>query len=152
MRELDSTSVESSEFVEQTFNFWFNGKDHIRSPFPEYIRSELKILSVKRFFEWTSGIDPKAKEEVNDQVISAKFEEFIFDIAQELVRTEDEKLTIKYPFMPRIGDEIKDDRTTEKSIIIDRSLFKKKDDQFMKVRLQKQDSNEIWETTFELPI
>lgn len=152
MRELDSTSVESSEFVEQTFNFWFNGKNHIRSPFPEYIRSELKILSVKRFFEWTSGIDPKAKEEVNDQVISAKFEEFIFDIAQELVRTEDEKLTIKYPFMPRIGDEMKDDLTTEKSIIVDRSLFKKKDDQFMKVKLQKQDSNEIWETSFELPI
>ncbi|MBZ0327724.1 MAG: hypothetical protein K8F54_08985 [Altibacter sp.] len=152
MRELDSTSVESSEFVEQTFNFWFNGKNHIRSPFPEYIRSELKILSVKRFFEWTSGIDPKAKEEVNDQVISAKFEEFIFDIAQELVRTEDEKLTIKYPFMPRIGDEMKDDLTTEKSIIVNRSLFKKKDDQFMKVKLQKQDSNEIWETSFELPI
>lgn len=152
MRELDSTSVESSEFVEQTFNFWFNGKNHIRSPFPEYIRSELKILSVKRFFEWTSGIDPKAKEEVNDQVISAKFEEFIFDIAQELVRTEDEKLTIKYPFMPRIGDEMKDDLTTEKSIIVNRSLFKKKDDQFMKVKLQKQESNEIWETSFELPI
>ena len=152
MKELDSTTVQSSEFVEQTFNFWFNGKDHIRSPFPEHIRFELKELSVKRFFEWASGIDMNAKDEVNDEVISNKFEEIIFDIAQELVKTEDEKLTLNYPFMPRIGDEIKDDETGEKSIIIDRSLFKEKDDQFLKVKLQKQLSKVIWETNFELPI
>ena len=152
MKELDRGTVESSEFVKQTFNFWFNSKGHIRSPFPEYIQKDLESLSKERFFNWASGIDDNAKDEINEEVISGKFEEIIFEIAQTLVKTEDEKLTINYPFMPRIGDEIVDETTHEKSTITDRSLFKEDDLQLLKVTLQKEASDEIWETSFELPV
>jgi hypothetical protein len=154
MKELEPTSVESSELVEQTFDFWFNNKDHIRSPFPEYIRPELKDKAVKRFHSWTSGLTDKASKEVNDTIVAEKFEEIIFEIAMELVITEDEKLTVNYPFMPRVGDKIKDDNDDgekSESVIKDRSVVKDDDRLYLKVKLEKLESGEKWETKFELP-
>jgi len=154
MKELDPTTVESSELVEQTFNFWFNTREHIRSPFPEYIRTDLKKEAINKFYNWASGLNDEAKEEVNDEIIGEKFEEIIFETALTLVLTEDEKITINYPFLPRIGDEIKDQQNTKNgtlSIVIDRSLIKENDHSFLKVKLEKKDSTDRWETKFELP-
>ena len=45
-KEIIAKKVEKSQLVEQTFDFWFNNKDsHIRSPFPEYIRPDLKRIA-----------------------------------------------------------------------------------------------------------
>jgi hypothetical protein len=153
MIDLDPTSVENSELIEQTFNFWFSDNEHIRSPFPEYIRPQLKEKAIERFFKWASNLNPKAKDEVNDEIIAEKFEEIIFEIATSLVMTEDEKLTIEYPFLPRLADVIYEDVENKKgeSKIIDRSKIKEEDFNFMKIKLEKIDSKEVWETKFELP-
>ena len=153
MKELNPGTIESSKLVEQTFDFWFNGKDHIRSPFPKYIQPKLKQKSVDRFFKWTAGINDVASKEINDTIIGEKFEEIIFETALDLVLTEDEKLTIHYPFMPRIGDEIsnQEDGAKEVSQIISRTLIKEKDHVFLSVKLEKQSSKQKWETRFELP-
>ncbi len=153
MKELDPTTVESSELVEQTFDFWFNGKEHIRSPFPEYIRPELKMKSVQRFFKWASGLNSKAEEEVNDTMIGEKFEEIIFEEALALVLTEDEKITINYPFLPRIGDEINDNEGNGKtSNVVDRAMEKVDDHLFLNMKLERKGTKERWETKFELPV
>ncbi len=153
MIELDPTSVESSELIEQTFKFWFSDNEHIRSPFPEYIRPELKEKSVEKFFEWASNLHPKAKDEVNDEIIGEKFEEIIFETATQLVLTEDEKLTIEYPFLPRLNDVIYEDveNKTGESRIIDRIKIKEGDFNYLKIKLEKIESKENWETKFELP-
>lgn len=154
MKELDSTTIESSEMVEQTFDFWFKGKEHIRSPFPEYIQLDLKKISVNRFYEWVSRLNVKAGEEINDEIIAEKFEEIIFESALELVLTEDEKITINYPFLPRIGDDIDEQQegSRETSIILDRSIIKDGDHSFLNVNMEKKNSKEKWGTKFELPI
>ncbi|GAB4250401.1 MAG: hypothetical protein Kow0079_03650 [Vicingaceae bacterium] len=154
MKELTPNTVESSELVEQTFNFWFKDTDHIRSPFPEYIRPQLKELAVNKFFDWASNLNPKAKDEINDTIIAEKFEEIIFEIASQLVLTDDEKITIQFPFLPRIGDEIYEDIENYKgvSIIEDRAILKEGDKQFLKVKCVKKENNETWETKFELPL
>jgi len=154
MKELDPNKVESSELVDQTFDFWFNGRDHIRSPFPKYIHSELKSISTQKFYKWAAGLDVNAKDEVNETIIGEKFEEIIFEAAMDLVMTDDEKITINYPFLPRIGDEIdaqKEDNVDERSLIIKRSLNKNGDNLFLKVILERINSKEKWETEFELP-
>lgn len=153
MKELDPTTLESSEMVEQTFEFWFKGQEHIRSPFPEYIRSELKTNAVKMFFNWAATLNEKASEEINDEIIGEKFEEIIFEIALNLVQTEDEKITINYPFMPRIGDDIDEQQNgnNESSVILDRSIVKEGDHSYLDVKLEKKSSKEKWETKFELP-
>lgn len=153
MKELEPNTIESSELVEQTFNFWFNDNEHIRSPFPEYIRPILKEKAVDGFFKWVSSLNPKAKEEVNDEMIAEKFEEIIFETAMSLVLTDDEKITIQYPFLPRVGDEIYANETPDlKSNIIDRTLLKEGDDSFLKVKAEELASKKVWETKFELPL
>ena len=154
MKELEPNTVESSELVEQTFNFWFNNNEHIRSPFPEYIRPILKEKAVDAFFKWVSNLNPEAKDEVNDEIIAEKFEEIIFETANKLVQTEDEKITIQYPFLPRLDDVITDSENplNEASKVIDRSLFKEKDTPYLQVKMQKVNSKEMWETEFELPL
>jgi len=153
MKELEPNTIESSELVEQTFNFWFTDNDHIRSPFPEYIRPMLKERAVDGFFKWVSNLNPKAKEEVNDEMVAEKFEEIIFEIALNMVMTEDEKITIQYPFLPRVGDEIYANETPDlKSNIIDRTLLKEGDDSFLTVKAEEVASKQVWETKFELPL
>lgn len=152
MKTLEPNTVESSELVEQTFTFWFSDNEHIRSPFPEYIRPILKEKAVEDFFKWVSNLNPKAKEEVNDEMIAEKFEEIIFEAAMGLVHTEDEKITIQYPFLPRVDDEI---RNNEEDVllskIIDRALVKEGDTKFLKVKLENISDQQVWETKFELP-
>lgn len=153
MKALEPNTVESSELVEQTFNFWFSDNEHIRSPFPEYIRPILKENTVDAFFKWVSNLNPKAKEEVNDEMIAEKFEEIIFETAMGLVHTEDEKITIQYPFLPRVDDKIRNnEEDVQLSKIIDRTLTKEGDTQFLKVKLENSSDQQVWETKFELPL
>ena len=153
MKALEPNTVESSELVEQTFTFWFSDNEHIRSPFPEYIRPILKEKAVEDFFKWVSNLNPKAKEEVNDEMIAEKFEEIIFETAMGLVHTEDEKITIQYPFLPRVDDEIRNnEEDIQISKIIDRTLTKEGDTQFLKVKLENVSDQQVWETKFELPL
>lgn len=151
MNELEIGTVENSELVKQTFNFWFNDNDHIRSPFPDYIKIKLQIEATKKFFDWSRNINPKAKDELNDEIIGEKFEEIIFETAISLINTEDERITILYPFLPRLGDQLQKENESD-SIIIDRMVVKEKDISFLKVVLENKESNEKWTTKFELPL
>lgn len=153
MIELNPMSFESSELIEETFKFWYKDDGHIRSPFPEYIRNDLKTAAIEGFFKWASNLNPKAKDEVNEEIIAEKFEEIIFETASTLVMTEDEKLTIEYPFLPRIDDIIFEDVENKegKSKVIDRSKIQEEDHHFMLIKLEKLDSKDVWETKFELP-
>jgi len=150
MKELTPNTVESSELVEQTFQFWFTGADHIRTPFPDYIRNDLKTMATDRFFNWASNLEDGAKDEMNDEMIGEKFEEIIFDVATSLVKTEDEKITILYPFLPRLEDSIKD-QEGRNGIIVDRSIKKQEDKSFLEVKLIRDDGSD-WVTQFELPV
>jgi hypothetical protein len=150
MKELDKDSVESSELVEQTFKFWFSDNGHIRSPFPTYIHNELKQKASERFYLWVSGLESKAKDEMNDEMIGEKFEEVIFDTAGKLVKTEDERITIMYPFLPRINDKI--ENKDGDSIVIDRAIVKEGDSGFLKLYLKRTDGGEKWSTKIELPM
>ena len=104
---MQNNTIETSELIEQTFHFWFNDSNHIRSPFPNYIQNELKELAINKFSTWINNLKSEAEKEINDEIIGEKFEEIIFETAIPLVKTEDEKITILYPFLPRIQDKIK---------------------------------------------
>ena len=151
MKVLDKNTVENSELIEQTFNFWFNDNEHIRSPFPSYVQEELKQIAIKKFHIWVENLKPEAKDEVNDEMVGEKFEELIFEAAISLVKTDDERISILYPFLPRLGDEITDS-DKKKSVIVDRMIDKQKDHSFLKVNLENMESKEKWTTKFELPL
>lgn len=144
--------ITDSGMIETAFNYWFNDSGHIRSPFPVYIREILKEKTTVKFSDWTSDISERAKKEINDEILAEKFEEILFEIASELVSTEDEKLTILYPFMPRIEDIINPkDAPNGESRIIGRQHLRRGDHSFLNVKLKSIDSGKEWETEFELP-
>lgn len=142
------------EMVKAAFEFWFSDSEHLRSPFPEYMRERLKQEATHKLLDWSSAISDKAKKEINDEILAEKFEEIIFETALGMVLTEDEKLTIRYPFMPRIGDLITEknaEGTQTESCVTDRYHFKKGDAAFMKVKLKNTFTQKVSETEFELP-
>ena len=148
MKELDEKAIENSELVVQTFKFWLTDNEHIRCPFPDYIHKELKSQAILSFGAWAKSLNPKAKDEVNDEIVAEKFEEIIFETALKLVQKEDERITILYPFLPRLGDKL-DGKGDE---IIKRTLIKEKDVSYLKIRLINPDTLNEWETKFELPL
>lgn len=149
---LDKETIEMSDMIQAAFDFWFSSEEqHLRSPFPEYIRSKLKPQAIETFEKWLNNLKPAAKDEMNDEMFAERFEEVLFETASKLVITDDENITILYPFMPRVGDVVKDHHK-EDGIIVDRSIQKEKDNKYLKVTLKKLDNEETWETSFALPI
>ena len=152
MNVLDKNTVESSELVEQTFQFWFNDNQHIRSPFPDYIKPQLRASATEQFFNWANGLNPKAKDEMNDEMIGEKFEECLFESAIPLIKTEDERITILYPFLPRLGDTLQGNDGEADSLIVDRSILKTDDHSYLKLILENKETKEKWDTKMELPL
>ena len=153
-QEKQNKSLIDNGMIDAAFGFWFSDKEHIRSPFPVYIREPLTTKALDNFFDWVNKISDKAKKEINDEIIAEKFEEILFETALPLVLTEDERLTIRYPFMMRIGDivNMKEVPVSEAmSEVVDRSFLKKGDFSFMKVKLKNTTTGKTWEREFELP-
>lgn len=150
---IDRESLMNSDLIESTFGFWFTDNEHIRSPFPKYIHPMLQSDSTDKFFDWVDNLHDGARDELNEQAVAEKFEEIIFETAHSLVRLEDEKLTILFPFLPRLGDTIYEDEKLliGESTIVTRKIEEEGDHSFMTVELKKAKGNEIWETKFELP-
>ena len=147
----EKLTIIDSEFIEQAFSFWFTDQKHIRSPFPTYTHSALKPAAIEKFEEWLANIHKDAKDEFNDEMIAEKFEEILFETGLTLIQTEDERLTILYPFLPRVSDKIKDDKQIE-NIIISRFLKEVGDDKFLEIKCINKSTKEEWITSFELPV
>jgi hypothetical protein len=165
-QEKENKSLIDNGMIDAAFGFWYSDKEHIRSPFPVYIREMLTTKALDNFFDWVNKISEKAKKEINDEIVAEKFEEILFETALPLVLTEDERLTIRYPFMMRIGDIVnvkevpvrQDGRTPSSSgeteatsEVVDRAFLKKGDFSYMKVKLKNTATGKTWEREFELP-
>ncbi len=139
------------DFFETSFNFWFNDNEHIRTPFPATIQSEVKEKSFRVFMEWVYELSDEEKSKLDNEEIAETFEMILFNQAMELVKSEDEKITICYPFMPRVGDVVEDKEKGE-STVIERELKIKDDEKkYLKLKLKPKKSTHEWETEFEVP-
>jgi hypothetical protein len=151
MPKVESKEIVYPELLEAAFNYWLSNHNHVRTPFPQYIWVELQEQAESKFMKWKSGLDEKAKDDFNEEIVAEKLDEIIFEIGMELVKSEDEKFTILYPFMPRIGDRIDSHPEHGKSKIVSRGIKVKGDHSFMEVTLES-DSGGNWTTEFELPV
>lgn len=142
-------TTENIDMINASLNYWFTDQSTHQSPFPEYIKPELREKASAHFYNWVNKLNIKAKEEINDEIILEKFEEILFETALALVITEDEKITIKYPFMIKTGALVKTEGKSD-SVVISRELLNKDNTVFLKVILQENESKNQWETSFEL--
>ena len=140
-----------SDFFEESFKFWFDDNEHIRTPFPDEIKEKLKELTFRVFMEWVFELSKDEKSGMGNDEIVETFEMILFNQAMGLVEDEDQKITICYPFLPRLGDVV-DDKEKGASTVIERKLDVNKDEKkYLKVKLKSETVVQEWETDFELP-
>lgn len=152
--QLTIDQLRDSEMAKQTFGYWFADHGHVRSPFPFYIHDAVKEQSLTAFRDWVAKLNPKAKEEINGEIAHEKFEELLFQEAMKLVKTDDEVLTLRFPFLPRLDDKIEGgdvDGRRGVNIVRKRQLASEGKHEFLQVNAENLDSGENWETRFELP-
>ena len=144
---------EESTLVEASCAFWFNDNEQARSPFPKEIQPEAKYRAEKEYRMWLDNLTEKDHEEVTDDEMVSIFEGFLFTEGLKLVGSDapDLALALHHPFMPRMGDLVKDE-THGESRVMERRLEAGKDNKpFMVVVLQVVGSKETWQTEFMLP-
>jgi len=147
---LENKTMVENEMMEVSFDYWFNDHDDIRSPIPDYIKSELRDKATESFVKWASKLTDLAKKEINDEIMLERFEEVMFEEAIKLVQTEEERITIKYPFMHRIDDHVKDGVHPE-SKVVKRVIITENDTAFLNVTFSELETGKVWETNFEVP-
>jgi hypothetical protein len=140
-----------SDFFDESFKFWFEDNQHIRTPFPNEIQEQLKEKTSRVFMEWVYELSDEEKSKLQNEEIAETFEMILFNQAIDLVDDEDQKITICYPFMPRLGDVV-DDKEKGASKVVSRKLDVNKDEKkYLKVKLKSETVTQEWETEFELP-
>lgn len=140
-----------TDFFEASFKFWFKDNEQIRSPFPEKIQPELRGLTSRIFVEWILELSDEEKSKLDKEEIAEVFEMFLFNQAIGLVEDEEQKITICYPFLPRV-DDVVDDKSRGSSTVIKRQMNVKEDNKkYLKLNLKSESASAEWETEFELP-
>ena len=140
-----------ADFFEASFKFWFKDNEEIRSPFPEKIQPELCELTSRIFVEWILELSDEEKSKLDKEEIAEVFEMFLFNQAIGLVEDEEQKITICYPFLPRV-DDVVDDKSRGSSTVIKRQMNVKEDNKkYLKLNLKSESASAEWETEFELP-
>ena len=154
---ITNEDIAQSAIMNNLFDFWFNNREHIRSPFPDYIQSTVKSKTIERAAKWLSNLKESDKEKVTEGDISDKLESILFQEGLKSVKTEDEKITLLYPFLPRINDLVMGNSFSDKNLptgeytVIARSLLKEGKQDFMKIIIKHNETGKRWETKVELP-
>jgi hypothetical protein len=151
---IEKLTVVEPEMIYSAIEYWHSDNERFKSPFPDYIKETCGKEAVDKFIEWTDTIPDDEAKKMEEDIFLEKFEEILFLCGSNLVKTEDEKLTLLYPFMPRIGDKmVKSPEESEKyGTITDRAIKKDGDHAFLEVKIKSDDSDETWKTSFELPV
>ncbi len=140
------------ELVDAACAFWFHDHDHVRSPFPEAIKPELKDNAQREYVKWLRNLSKGDQQEVTDDELVTVFEQLLFAEALKLVGEDDDELvmTIHYPFLPRVGDRVKDVKNGP-SVVVKRELKENDEEQLcMVLFLDSEATGQTWQS--ELPI
>ena len=140
-----------NDFFETSFKFWFNDTEQIRTPFPAIIQPELREKTTRIFLEWVFELSEEEKVKLQNEEIAEVFEMILYNQAFGMVDDKDQKITICYPFLPRVGDVV-DDKSRGSSTVIERQIdVKENNKKYLKLNLKSESGSVEWETEFELP-
>ena len=140
------------EFVHDAISAWYERNDHVRCPFPATIREQLEENAKISFRHWLQSLEDKESSRMNVQEIIELFETILFHEATKLVQTDEEQITLLFPFMPRTGDVVRDPVKGE-GMITRRKLEQNKDKKnILTVTVESATDKNTWQTSFELPV
>lgn len=143
-------SVITAKFIDPGFNYWFTNHDHVRSPFPNSILSDAKERTTTIFLEWIEGLKEKELKDMQEDEFVEMFETILFNEAIKLVDDDDQRLTISYPFMPRMGDMVKHKDHGAGKVVERKEVITKENKKMLELTVSAENSGLIWKTEFEL--
>ena len=142
-----------SALIEAACEFWFHDNDRVRSPFPAHIQPELKRNAQRCYLEWLEQVEGPDRGEMSSDELASSFELFLFREALALVGEEDPDLvlTLNFPFVPRVGDLVRD-ATRGESRVTERRLEQKEDGKLtMTLSVEVEGSGGRWESECQIP-
>lgn len=92
------------KFLDDAFEIFFKDTAEYRVPFPEHMQNELRAITELRFQKWFENSEIEKSDDMNSENLFAKLEDLVFETALAMAKTTEEKITIKFPELPRIGD------------------------------------------------
>lgn len=146
---MEIHDVDINQFVHDGIAFWYNANNHVRCPFPDAIRETLEQQTTNSFSEMLLELDQTKQIELSELV--EMLEVLMFNEAVKLVEDEDQQLTIMYPFLPRIGDIVNDEKNGKGEITERKSIVSKENKKSLEVTILSTTSKATWKTEFELP-
>ncbi len=150
-RRLEQQTLIGQNFVDAVFQYWLEDNGDYRVPFPQYMLDELRECTLRLFLEWTFQIEDR--DSITAELLSDKFEEIIQMVGLFLARTDEDRLTIQYPSLPRLGDAVHihlPESETRIGNVIQRDLIEDEGKMRMRVRIRFLDTGEEWETGFDI--
>lgn len=151
LQHLEQQTLIGQDFIEAAFQDWLEDHEDYRCPFPEQMQAELRERTFRSFMEWTFHLDNPDQLRAED--LSEKFGEIIQAEGFALAQTNEERLTIQYPDLPRLGDQI-NFHDAQSQIrageIIQRSIQEKAGNKELRVVVRYFETGEEWETSFDL--
>jgi hypothetical protein len=153
LQRLKQQTIIGQEFMEAAFADWFEDTDKFRSPFPEKMRDKLSELTFRLFMEWTfqrqEHDGPITAEELGE-----KFGEIIQMVSISLAQSDEERMTIYYPDLPRVGDAVtfhgESESDTREGEVVNRYLVDTDGHKELRLLGRYNDTGEVWETGFDL--
>lgn len=139
-----------SRFIEPGFEYWFTDHQHVRSPFPQEIKETTRKRTATIFLEWVEGLTEEELKTMKEEEFIEMFETILFNEAIKLVEDEDQRLTITYPFMPRIGDIVKHKENGNGKVIDRKELVTKENKKMLELSISSEETGAVWKTEFEL--
>lgn len=144
-------AIVSNRFIEPGFEYWFSNHEHVRSPFPKEIRGVLREKTAIVFFEWLEDIKETELKKMSEDEFVEMFETILFNEALKLVDDEDQQLTISYPFLPRLGDQVNHSQHGKGKIMGRKEIVSKENKKLFELKVLSEDTGKTWVTQFELP-
>lgn len=148
---VEIRSIISAKFIDPGFEYWFTNHEHVRSPFPSAIRNALRERVSNIFFEWIDGLNETELKTMKEDEFVEMFETLLFNEAMKLVEDADQQLTIAYPFLPRMGDQVNHSLHGKGNLIGRKEILTKENKKLFELSVLSQDSGQTWDTQFELP-
>lgn len=148
MAESDATR----NLIEVACDFWFHDNDRVRSPFPVHLQETLRRNAELSYREWLEQLED-TDQDVSDEELASFFEYFLFREALALIGEDDADLvlTLHHPFMPRVGDLVRDEARGAGKVV-DRKLEQRDDDKlYMVLSIEDEGPGEQWQTAFLIP-
>lgn len=150
-RRLKQQTLIGQDFVDAAFQYWLEDNGDYRVPFPLYMLDELRECTLRLFLEWTFQIENR--DLITAESLGDKFAEIIQTVGRFLAQTDEDRLTIQYPGLPRPGDEVHvhiSESETRIGNVMQRDMVEDQGKMKMRVRVRFLDTGEEWGTMLDI--